>query len=147
MLCNISYYPEPSSSKVIVPPLRIKDILSALSNRFFSVELVTDYALRFIQGNIQGVIFDSGYAEIIAPEKDVKIFSECAKIVIDLIYQGSVRLRGFDAFIDDRPGSSANIDLYRGMAQFLDMKWRVSHIEGFRPLFSARFEKMEKKIE
>jgi len=142
MLCNISYYPQTLSLKAGTPPLRMDDLLLTMRDHFSCAEPVTEYAVRFKQGNTQGIIFDSGYAEMTAPEQDIEGFSECAKLLTSIIYRETVVLRGFDAFIGRSRVCSTSLELYKSIAKVLDMSWRVSQ-RTIGPLFSARAEGME----
>lgn len=134
MSCNISYYPDKRSFRERRPALRISDFLPSLRNHFSSVEPVTDYAIRFSKGNTWGILFDSGHAELVAPEQDAEVFSESARMLIRLLYGGDVKLRCFDAVVEDHPESAM---LYERIAEDSEMHWTLSETEGFRPVFSA----------
>jgi hypothetical protein len=142
MLCNISYCPQPPSSEVTRPPLEMENLLSVLRNHFSCVDPVTEYAVRFRQGNTQGIIFDSGYAEMAAPEQDVETFSKCVRLLTNILYRKTVTLRRFDAFIGKSPLSSASLELYKSIARLLNMKWHINQ-KALGPLFTARTEETE----
>ncbi len=142
MLCNISYCPQIPSSKTSSPSLKMSELLLALRDHFSCVEPVTEYAVRFRQGNTRGVILDSGYAEMVAPEQDMEGFSECARLVADVVYRETVGLRGFDAFVGKSPINSASLELYQSIATVLNMDWRLSQ-RAPGPLFSAWAEGMD----
>lgn len=143
MLWNISYYPDERSFKYPCPVLRISDFLPSLRSCFSSVVLVADYAIRFSKGNTQGVLFDSGYAELIAHEEDAEVFREYARLLIDIFYSGEIKLCCFDAVLDDCPENAGNIKLYENIAQDSRMYWNLSEAEGFRTVFSAHPEQEE----
>ena len=134
MLCNVSCYPDRRSFREPRPALQLNDFLPSLRDHFSFVEQVTDYAVRFSKGNTRGILFDSGHAELTAPEQDAEVFSESAKLLIDLFYRGDIKLRCFDAVVDDCPES---VKLYERIAKGLGMHWTLSESEGFRPVFSA----------
>ena len=85
MLCNISYYPQTLFSNADSSPLGMDDLLLTLRDHFSCVEPVTEDAIRFRQGNTQGIIFDSGYAEMAAPEQDIEGFFECARLLTNIV--------------------------------------------------------------
>jgi len=141
MLWNISYYPDERSFKDPGPTLRISDFLPSLRSGFPSVEPVEDYAIRFSKGNTQGVLFDSGHAELVACEQDAEVFCECARLLIDIFYRAEIKLCCFDAVIDKSPANAASIGLYEKIAQDSQMHyWTLSEAEGLRPVFSAHPE-------
>ena len=143
MLLNISYYPDERSFKEPGPALAISDFLPSLRSRFPCVEPVANYAIRFSRGNTQGVLFDSGYAELVAPEQDAAVFCECARLLIDIFYRGEIKLFCFDAVVDNSPANAASIGLYQKIAQDSQMHWTLSETEGLRPVFSAHPEQEE----
>ncbi len=115
--------------------MRINDFLPSLRKNFSFVEPVADYAIQFSKGNTRGILFDSGHAELAAPEQDAEVFAEYAKLLIDLFYSGEIKLRCFDEVVEDRPDSAR---LYERIAEDSEMDWTLSETEGFQPVFSAR---------
>ncbi len=137
MLLNISYYPDEGSFKESRPSFRISDFLPFLRSHFSSVEQVADDAIRFSKGNTQGVLFDSGNAELVAPEQNAEVFCGYAKLLIDIFYSGEIKLCCFDAVLDDCSENTANMELYENIAKDSRMQGTLSEAEGFRPVFSA----------
>lgn len=140
---NISYYPDRCSLTGYRPLFRISDLLLSLRVHFSCVEPISDYALRFRMGNTQGILFDSGHAELVAPVQDAAVFSECAKKLMDLLYGREIKLHCFDAIIDGGSDYEALLGLYKEIARDSKMRWSISKAAGLRPLFSARPEEEE----
>ena len=142
MLCNIVCHPKIFTSNESIPSLRLDELCLILKDHFSCVELVTEYAVRFRQGNTQGVIFDTGYAEITSPQDDIEVFLKCAELLFNIVFFNAVVLRGFDAFCGKTNDRTPSYELYKDMAAGMNMDWKISR----RPLglfFSARTKGME----